>query len=140
MPLSIASSLRTILLFVAVSVALGGDEPRQVPGTDACTCSPTAFTFTLNFGGTCDMSDVVPTDAIERVRCIVSDQAFQPIDPDVPTVITQIDILEFGLNLTLLSETTYRGPYDDGDMFEFTRYVGYACQRLDCHERWDSHF
>ena len=51
----------------------------------------------------------------------MSDELFQEITPDVPTVITQIDVLEFGLNLTLLSETTYRGPYDDGDMFYFTR-------------------
>lgn len=113
-----------MFFLVAVSSARAdGDEGRQVPGTDACTCSPPDFTFTLNFGGTCDTSDVVPSDGIERVRCIVSDEVFQPVDDEVPTVIDQIDILEFGLNLTLLSETAYLGPYNDGDMFDFTRYV-----------------
>lgn len=79
----------------------------------------------LNFEGTCEESNVVPSDAIDRTRCIVSDTLFQPVFPEVPTVITQIDILEFGLNLTMLSSTTYRGPFDDGDTFDFTRCVVY---------------
>lgn len=99
-------------------------QGRQVPGTDSCTCSPTDYTFTLNLNGDCEENDVVPSDAIERVRCIISDEGFQIIENDVPTVITQIDVLEFGLNLTLLSETSYPGRFNNGDMFDFTSITG----------------
>lgn len=108
----------------ASEMVTGSWDPRQVPGTESCTCSPPDYTFTLDFNGDCDDSDVVPSDAIARVRCIVSDERFQPIADEIPTVITQIDVLEFGLNLTLLSETTYPGPFVDGDMFDFTSITG----------------
>ena len=121
MPLSVSNFLLAVTLFLAFSLS-----NAQVPIVDTCTCSPTDFAFRLNFTATCDESDVIPSDAIQRVRCIVSDPVFQPVEPDVATVITQIDILEFGRNLTLLSSTTYRGPYDDGDTFDFTRCVEYV--------------
>jgi hypothetical protein len=130
--MSLSALVPVVWLFLLSPLAAKGESemvmgtwtPRQVPGTDSCTCSPTDYTFTLNLNGKCDDSNVVPSDAIGRVRCIVSDDQFQPIDDDIPTVITQIDVLEFGLNLTLLSETSFPGRFNDGDMFDFTSITG----------------
>jgi hypothetical protein len=130
--MSLSALVPVVWLFLLSPLAAKGESemvmgtwtPRQVSGTDSCTCSPTDYTFTLNLNGKCDDSNVVPSDAIGRVRCIVSDDQFQPIDDDIPTVITQIDVLEFGLNLTLLSETSFPGRFNDGDMFDFTSITG----------------
>lgn len=117
--ISLPSFLQTIVLFSAVSCAQSG----EVPGTDACTCSPPEFTFTLDFEGNCGSNTVVPSSSISRVQCSVTDELFQPVNDEVPIVIDEINVLEFGINLALLSDTAYLGPYTDGDDFDFTRCV-----------------
>jgi hypothetical protein len=46
-----------------------------------------------------------------------------PVSPEIPVTVTSIVILEFGLALTELSRTTIRGPFRDGDSFEFPSII-----------------
>jgi hypothetical protein len=103
-------------------LAIVSSAMAQVPGTVACTCSPTMFTFTLNFLGTCP-GEVMASDSIERTSCVVSDRDFMSVSPEIPVTVTSIVILEFGLALNELSRTIIPGPFQDGESFEFTSII-----------------
>ena len=103
-----------VLSFLALSLT-----NAQVPGTDICSCSPTSFTFTINLDGTCP-GDVATGGGIERVTCVVSNLAFQPVENETPVVIRNIDVFEIGPDLSLLKQERFPGTDEDGFTFTYT--------------------
>lgn len=75
--------------------------------------------MTLGFSQTCDAT------AIEGDGIVTTDCAIAPFQDDsvtdlVPVTVGSIDILELDEDLTLLTQSSIFGTYNDGDSFEYT--------------------
>jgi hypothetical protein len=116
------SILTTAFLALAMLFSVVNGQIEDSTGDDLCSCSPTVFSFTLDFEGTCpgnlvdDDGDPI-NDAIENVSCdalvLSNDQSNL-----IPTVIDAIRILELNAD-AVINQTTLEGPFDDGDVIEY---------------------
>lgn len=84
------------------------NEPSAMPSADLCACSPSQYTFLINFNTQCPPPGVAvgPGTGIDRVECSVT-----PSD-GVPASIQTFSIAEFGTDGQLLA----RGERDDIDI------------------------
>lgn len=91
-------------------------------GEELCSCSPTVFSFTLDFGATCP-GNVVADDAIASVGCDVI-VAAQDQSNQQPVLVESITILELNNN-DVNNSTILKGPFDNGDVIEYASISSY---------------
>jgi hypothetical protein len=92
---------------------------QEVVGTDICACTPTTYTFTLDFNRTCPPLDIPANPGILTSQCLIN--TFDPdIDDLVPVVVNKIDISELGQGFNEIIRETIDADFEDGDTFAYT--------------------
>lgn len=120
------SILQTAALALAL-VVTGANA--QIEGTDLCSCSPTVFSFTLDFAGTCP-GNLVNADG-EPINEGIGDQScFTTVisqDPNnrQPVVIDTVTILELNMD-AVINSTTLSGPFANGDVITYSSISSYG--------------
>lgn len=92
---------------------------------DLCACSPSKYTFTLDFSLTCPPVDVSRNGGISATFCQISPfgDADLNITDLVPAEVQYIDVLELGQGFEVLSQDNITGTFVDGDSFEYESLV-----------------
>jgi hypothetical protein len=92
---------------------------------DLCSCSPTSYTFTFNFGLTCPPVNVTRNGGIKATYCQISQfgNATSSITDLVPVEVGFVDIVELGQAFNVLSQENITGTFFDGDSFSYTSIV-----------------
>lgn len=93
---------------------------------DICACSPSTYTFTLDFSLSCPPVNVTRNPGITATFCQVSPlgDGNQTIDELEPVAVEYIDVLELGQQFEVLSQTNITGVFEDGDSFDYTSITG----------------
>jgi hypothetical protein len=92
---------------------------------EVCSCAPTSYTFTFDFGLTCPPVNVTRNGGIAATFCQISPFG----DPDsnitdlVPVEVGYVDVLELGQAFDVLSQVNITGTFVDGDSFTYTSIV-----------------
>lgn len=107
-----SSVLYLALLLLAVISSLASGQVVD----DLCICSPTTFTFTLDFAGTCPGTVEEGGPGISKVNCFDISNSTDL----VPVSVLTIQVLELDLGLQSLNAQRYDGPFEDGDSVTFT--------------------
>lgn len=111
-----------ILYASAVAVfLLSGSATAQ----DLCSCSPSTYTFTLDFSLTCPPVSVTRNPAITATFCQISPlgDANETITDLVPVEVESLGILELGQEFEVLSQQNITGPFVSGDTFDYTSLI-----------------
>lgn len=108
-----SSFLGSVLLLLSTSTP---SVTAQVIGQDIFICSPTAFTFTLDFSGDCP-GTVEEGPGIEGLDCFFLRNS--TIDPR-PASVKTIQILELDLDLNTIFVDNFVGNFQDGDSVEYS--------------------
>jgi hypothetical protein len=107
-------SLRTVL-FVLSTLA---GASAQINGV--CSCSPSTFTFTLDFTLNCPPILISDNEGLDDSACNISPLYNRNITDFVPVSATQIQILEMGRDGKILNQPTFPGDYASGDTISYT--------------------
>ena len=102
---------------------------------DACSCSPTKFTFRIDLSQSCDSDDISENAGIESVFCIVEDgsgrsgsedsdqEPLRQLKTSTVVEITSVQYLEFGpdpsLEVTYTDDTYINTTLRNGDTVTF---------------------
>jgi hypothetical protein len=106
-----SSILYLALLLLAVISSLASGQVVD----DLCICSPTTFTFTLDFAGACP-GTVEEGPGISSVNCFDISNSTDL----VPVSVSTIQVLELDQGLQNLNGQRYDGPFEEGDSVTFT--------------------
>jgi hypothetical protein len=100
----------------AASGPVGGD------GQSLCSCSPSAYTFTLDFSLTCPPVNVTRNGGISATFCQISPfgDAQSNITDLVPVEVGYVDVLELGQAFEVLTQVNITGTFKDGDTIPYT--------------------
>eukprot|EP00957_Ditylum_brightwellii_P181733 13844502-Ditylum_brightwellii.AAC.1 len=99
------------------------DDSEQQP---LCSCSPSEFTFTLNFSQTCNDKDI-PTGPDTGVKEIVySVESDSAAAAAVPVRAVSIRIFDLGQMLIPISKFSVNGDFEDGASFRYTSITASA--------------
>eukprot|EP00984_Skeletonema_dohrnii_P028633 scaffold18679_cov97-Skeletonema_dohrnii-CCMP3373.AAC.5 len=82
-----------------------------------CVCSPTTYTFKLNFEGSCDDDTINGNPGISDTACL--DFINAPTNAE-EVQFNRIEILELDNSQTLAQQVPLDGPFIDGESFEYT--------------------
>ena len=115
--------LSILLLLVVALLASSLVANGQEIGTELCACSPRSFEFQLDFSLTCPPINITIGNAVEATSCLVSPFGNQNVDDLVPVSVENIDVLELGQNLRVVSQTDIDQVFNDGDTFMYTSIV-----------------
>lgn len=93
---------------------------------DVCACSPSTYTFTLDFSLSCPPVNVTRNPGITATFCQVSPlgDGNQTIEDLEPVAVEYIDVLELGQQFEVLSQKNITGVFEDGDSFDYTSITG----------------
>lgn len=107
-------------LFGAASLFLQGVSAQEI-----CACSPSGYTFTLDFSLSCPPVNVTRNGGISATFCQVSPfgDEFHNITDLVPAEVMYVDVLELGQAFEVLSQQNITGSFMDGDQFDYTSIV-----------------
>lgn len=107
-------------LIAAASLFLGGATAQ-----DLCACSPSKYTFTLDFSLSCPPVNVTRNGGIAATFCQISPfgEENDNITDLVPTEIKYVNVLELGQSFEVLSQQNITGVQVDGDSFEYASIV-----------------
>jgi hypothetical protein len=84
-----------------------------------CACSPSVYTFVLDFDQRCEETSI-PSAGINSTVCFVNPAVNSPtFEDEVPVAVSTIDVLELGLNLRPIAQTTVTGEFRSGDSFRY---------------------
>jgi hypothetical protein len=92
----------------------------QEIGTELCSCSPSTYSFTLDFSLFCPPVNITIGDAVQATSCLVSPFGNPQVENLVPEEVQSIDILELGQDLRVLVQENLEGSFADGDTFSYT--------------------
>jgi hypothetical protein len=117
-------ALPSWILYVSV-VTLSLLSGRATAQEDVCACSPSKYTFTLDFSLACPPVNVTRNPGIAATFCQISPfgDANQTIEDLVPVEIESVDVLELGQEFEVLSQQNITGPYVNGDSFDYTSII-----------------
>ncbi len=92
---------------------------------ELCSCSPSTYTFTLDFSLTCPPVSVTRNPAITATFCQISPlgDANETITDLVPVEVESLGILELGQEFEVLSQHNITGPLISGDTFDYTSLI-----------------
>jgi hypothetical protein len=89
----------------------------KIVGQDVFACSPTSFTFGLNFEGNCPGNINQTRPGIDGTDCYFVRNASIALPP---IIVRSIQIIENTLDLGNLYVETFIGDFEDGDKLEYT--------------------
>lgn len=114
------SSLILYVAAVALTVLSGRATAQEL-----CSCSPSTYTFTLDFSLTCPPVSVTKNPAITATFCQISPlgDANETITDLVPVEVESLAVLELGQEFEVLSQQNVTGPFSDGDSFDYTSLI-----------------
>eukprot|EP00539_Tryblionella_compressa_P004875 CAMPEP_0178769280 /NCGR_PEP_ID=MMETSP0744-20121128/20733_1 /TAXON_ID=913974 /ORGANISM="Nitzschia punctata, Strain CCMP561" /LENGTH=276 /DNA_ID=CAMNT_0020425497 /DNA_START=56 /DNA_END=886 /DNA_ORIENTATION=- len=95
----------------------------QVIGVDICSCTPSAYVFTLDFSLFCPPVNVTVGDAVAGTTCMVSPFGDPTVSDLIPVEVQSIDVLELNQNLQIKKQENIAGNFVDGDTFQYTSYA-----------------
>jgi hypothetical protein len=113
-----------IALVTATFFCVAHSAVAQLIGTDICGCQPQTYNFTLDFGLTCDDSNVAGP-GINETACLTEIRG-QDVVPDedlVPVTVQTIQIFELDQNLIVFSQTVRSGNFVNGSNFNYTSII-----------------
>lgn len=98
---------------------------RAAAQDEICACSPSAFTFTLDFSLTCPPVSVTRNPGITATYCQILPfgDVNETVTDLVPVEIDSIDVLELGQTFSVLSQQNISGTFLDGDTFDYTSLI-----------------
>eukprot|EP00536_Pseudo-nitzschia_multiseries_P013574 jgi/Psemu1/290938/fgenesh1_pg.588_\ len=109
----------TITLLAVLLLSSRTTDGQDV-GSEICNCSPSSYEFQLDFSLVCPPVNITIGNAIEATSCLVSPFGNLNANNDlVPVAVENIDILELGQNLRVLSQTKIDDRLVDGDIFTY---------------------
>lgn len=107
------SLLPLLLLFVEHCHA-------QLVGVDICACQPSVYRFKLDFNLTCPDGTVSGPGIVETACIVETRDASVLVTNPKPVRVTQIQILELGQDLAVVSNTLVEEDVFDGNEVEYT--------------------
>eukprot|EP00542_Grammatophora_oceanica_P019354 CAMPEP_0194033448 /NCGR_PEP_ID=MMETSP0009_2-20130614/6144_1 /TAXON_ID=210454 /ORGANISM="Grammatophora oceanica, Strain CCMP 410" /LENGTH=516 /DNA_ID=CAMNT_0038674145 /DNA_START=172 /DNA_END=1722 /DNA_ORIENTATION=- len=97
---------------------VGSSSMEFCPNQFECSCSPSAFTFTVRLSGGCNVS-IADEDGISEDTCTIN--AGDDVTDTTPMALTRINLIETGEDgRPVNSEDATGGPFFDGDTFTYT--------------------
>ncbi|CAB9521813.1 Desert hedgehog protein [Seminavis robusta] len=126
----LTSILLSGLLATAVAIdhpaVLRGGRNLQIDGeSDICACSPSAYTFLLDFQNQCDDNTVSNGGGVTDTACIVSKATDEDVTDFAPNLITSIQIFELDGSFGVIQQVPLSGAFRDGDSFIYTSISAY---------------
>mmetsp|Transcript_52 Transcript_52/g.112 ORF Transcript_52/g.112 Transcript_52/m.112 type:complete len:424 (+) Transcript_52:105-1376(+) len=109
---------------LVVSLFLGSAAAQDVSGP-ICSCSPSKYTFTLDFSLECPPVNVTRNAGISATFCQISPfgDANETIVDLVPVEVGYVDVLELGQGFEVLTQENITGTFIDGDVIEYTSII-----------------
>ena len=98
----------------ATTTTTGGDV--------VCSCSPSAYTFVLDFGLSCPPANITTGAGVASVACLISPFG-APTDKLAPIVVESVSILELDQENNVLVEERVDGELFDGDSFSYSSVI-----------------
>jgi hypothetical protein len=97
----------------------------QIIGTDICACQPSTYQLILNLSLSCSDTTVENTipGILDRACQVESRGSSENITDPFPVTIGSIIVSELDENRQAVGQTTYRGPYTDGDIITYTSII-----------------
>ena len=90
---------------------------RRLQQQVECSCSPTIYTFQLNFNQTCNDNTIQGKPGVDFASCSI----FTSANVRTPTQIEEIRVFEYGISISdLLNYKRITGSFFDGDTFSYT--------------------
>jgi hypothetical protein len=97
----------------------------QTIGVDICACSPSVYTFQLNFSLTCAMETVKDNPGVSDAECRVSGvRAGLNVTDVIPVKVSTFEILELNANNEVIQSGFYDQGYFDGATISYTSITG----------------
>jgi hypothetical protein len=97
----------------------------QTIGVDICACSPSVYTFQLNFAINCSMETVKDNPGVLDAECRVSGLRPEDNVTDLlPVKVSTVEILELGANQQVIQSGFYKEGYFDGATISYTSITG----------------
>eukprot|EP00985_Skeletonema_marinoi_P012431 scaffold5994_cov100-Skeletonema_marinoi.AAC.3 len=86
-----------------------------------CVCSPTMYTFRLNFEGSCAVDTIQGNPGVSDTTCSVLNSS-NPNDEDglTPVQINSLQFLELDAANAVAQQISFTGLFSDGESFEYT--------------------
>jgi hypothetical protein len=97
----------------------------QTIGVDICACSPSVYTFQLNFSLTCAMETVKDNPGVADAECRVS--GVRPgvnVTDAIPVKVSTVEILELNADDKVIQSGFYDQGYFDGATISYTSITG----------------
>jgi len=113
--------ISSCILFLQLAVSSYGQ--RQPP----CACSPRVILFNVDFSGVCPPEDISKgsTTGIGTSFCSITEDAFPGLPPSldlVPVQVTNINIFELGMDMTVMRQTFSTVDLVDGEPFSYLSF------------------
>jgi hypothetical protein len=117
-------SWTTLVVTAAALLSSTHFTAAQLIGTDICGCQPVTYTFTFDFGLTCD-DGTISGPGINETACLteVRGEAEVPEEDKVPVTVQSIQIFELDENKQVFSQTVRTGTFLDGSNFTYTSII-----------------
>ena len=117
---TLGSLLLAMILFSTIPAATS-----QIIGVDICACSPSVYTFQLNFSFTCNEQTVSDNPGVKDEDCFVQGLRQQDGVTDfVPNKVSTFEILELDANQNIIQSGYYQQGYFDGAKISYTSITG----------------
>jgi hypothetical protein len=115
----------SVLLLVSSILCFSQPVDSQLIGTAVCGCQPATYTFTFDFGLTCDDNNVEGGPGINETACLTEVRGIDEVpDEDlVPVTVQSVQIFELDQNLKVFSQTVRTGTFVNGSNFTYTSII-----------------
>lgn len=91
----------------------------QETGNDVCGCSPSTYTFVLDFGMSCPPANITTGSGVTSVSCLISPFGAPTTNLD-PVIIDSISIIELDQANNVIVEERINGDFFNGDSFSYS--------------------
>jgi hypothetical protein len=107
------------------SFGVTAQDTGLVIGTDICFCQPATYKIRLNFRALCSESTVNETiPGIVEASCQTTSRTeSENLTDPYAILINEVQILELDQNFSIVGQTVYTDPLNDGDIIEYTSIV-----------------
>ncbi len=110
------------IIYASIGLLLAGFTRivGQIIGENICACSPSSYTFTLEFDLSCPPVNVAENEAVDDTSCVITSVGDPGVTDLVPVVVQSIDVLELGQGLRIIVQERITGTFVNGDSFNYT--------------------
>lgn len=115
--------LLVLLAFDAnIITAIRAQETIITGDNDVCGCSPSTYTFILDFSLSCPPTNITTGSGVASVSCLINPFG-APTNKLAPVVIDSVNILELDQVNNVLAEERIDGDLVDGDSFSYASII-----------------